>query len=471
MSRPRRFISLLLPLFVTLAACSGAPTESASAPATSTPEAGPPQRGLAVVQSVSVAAPAQVTVRGTLGDACTQLAEIQVERTGAVFIVTVNTTRPAGAACAAVLSDFEKAVALPVAGAPAGEYTVVANGVSAALTLAGAAPTEAAAVPTATEPAPTAAPTEAAAVSPTAAPAPTQPPAPTVAPTAAPAAVDCVNKAAFDRDVTIPDRSVLTPGQKFVKTWRVQNAGTCVWQNYQLIFDNGDRMGAALTLPVATVKAGEYVELAVDMTAPAAGGSHIGRWQFQTPAGQRFGLSVPDDGLLWVWIDVPYTGAAAAASAGTSTSGNVSSVSSGGGACGAAHDAAGEAQLLNAINTARAQNGLGALNLNGQLNAAAWRHAQDMLCNGINSLNPHRGSDGTSFKERIQQAGFGGNANTARENVYYGGTPADAFDWWMNSQIHHDNILFPAATEIGVAYAVGAGSEWTNYYTLIFGQP
>ena len=469
---PLAWIPLIASLF--LAACSGAnPT---AAPATATVVTGPPQRGLAVVEQVTVAplavqsAQAQVTVRGTLGDACTELADIATERNGQTFVVTVATTRPAGAACAAVAAPFERQVSLDVAGLPNGDYLVVVNGLSTTLNLAGAPG----------GPAPTATPATSAAATPTqAAPSPTpEPPAapatapaPTAVPTSAPAAAqpaNCVDKAAFDSDVTVPDHTVFDPGEKFQKTWRVQNAGTCAWQGYTLVFDSGDKMSAPLSTALPTVKPNEYVEITVDMAAPADGGSHIGRWMFQNSAGQRFGLSVPATGALWVWIDVSW--GAGGASAGATASGG-SGGGSGGGACGTTRNTAGEAQLLSQINGARAQNGLAPLNVNPALSEAAWRHAQDMACNGINSINPHRGSDGTTFQERISQSGYGGNARSSRENVYYGGTPADAFDWWMNSQIHHDNILFPTATDIGVAYAVSASAEWTNYYTLVFGQP
>src|SRR5512139_925441 len=56
-------------------------------------------------------------------------------------------------------------------------------------------------------------------------------------------------------DVTVPDNTVMTPGQSFTKTWRVQNSGTCAWgAGYKFSLLGGDAMGGqALTLsqPVA----------------------------------------------------------------------------------------------------------------------------------------------------------------------------------------------------------------------------
>jgi uncharacterized protein YkwD len=47
----------------------------------------------------------------------------------------------------------------------------------------------------------------------------------------------------------------------------------------------------------------------------------------------------------------------------------------------------------------------------------------------------------------------------------------DAFDWWMNSQIHKDSILNANATEIGIGFANYSQSRWVRYYTLVFGRP
>jgi len=49
------------------------------------------------------------------------------------------------------------------------------------------------------------------------------------------AAQGCDNSV-YVNDVTIPDGTVMTPGQTFTKAWAVQNAGTCTWNtNYRLV--------------------------------------------------------------------------------------------------------------------------------------------------------------------------------------------------------------------------------------------
>jgi Ig-like domain from next to BRCA1 gene len=49
--------------------------------------------------------------------------------------------------------------------------------------------------------------------------------------------VDCIDKAAFVADVTIPDNTLLKKNTGITKTWRIKNAGTCTWADgYQLTF-------------------------------------------------------------------------------------------------------------------------------------------------------------------------------------------------------------------------------------------
>ena len=91
-----------------------------------------------------------------------------------------------------------------------------------------------------------------------------------------------------------------------------------------------------------------------------------------------------------------------------------------------------------------------------------------MACNGFVD---HNGSDGSTWYQRVAAQGYE-NSASARENIYvgdpaFGGTPQGAFDWWMNSQVHRDNILNPNVTEIGIGYVYLSGSPYGGYYTLV----
>jgi hypothetical protein len=49
------------------------------------------------------------------------------------------------------------------------------------------------------------------------------------------------NNLVYVADATIPDGTVFDGGEDFTKTWRVQNAGTCKWdEGYKLVYLSGD---------------------------------------------------------------------------------------------------------------------------------------------------------------------------------------------------------------------------------------
>ena len=269
----------------------------------------------------------------------------------------------------------------------------------------------------------------------------------------------CENKGAFFADVSIPDGTVFDPGQVFTKTWRVRNAGTCAWQGYAVVFKDGDPLSPQQRVPLAgTVAVGDTVDISVKMTAPQKPGSYYSDWLIAGPDGSTFGLGAGKDGLLWTKIGVrtlvslPVTGEVTPS-------------------CAYQTDAAAESQVLQMINQARMERGLTGLQSTEKLNAAARGHAQDMACK---DFVEHYGSDGSTWYARIQAQGM--RYRAASENIYagnplFGGTPEGAFDWWMNSQIHRDNILNPAFTQIGIGYIYYDGSTYKGYYTLNFITP
>jgi uncharacterized protein YkwD len=106
------------------------------------------------------------------------------------------------------------------------------------------------------------------------------------------------------------------------------------------------------------------------------------------------------------------------------------------------------------------------------LAAAALAHSMDMACNNFVS---HVGSDGSLWYNRVAAQGYA-NYNASRENIYvgnpaFGGTADGAFAWWWNSQIHHDNMLNPDVSQIGIAYVYNPNSEYGGYYTTVFARP
>lgn len=95
-------------------------------------------------------------------------------------------------------------------------------------------------------------------------------------------------------DVTIIDGTSMTPGQEFVKTWKIRNTGICTWgDGYQLIFSysnppNEDMDGQPIPL-AALVPPGEEVDVSVNLKAPKTLGEYTGYWQMVNSKGIPFG--------------------------------------------------------------------------------------------------------------------------------------------------------------------------------------
>lgn len=91
-------------------------------------------------------------------------------------------------------------------------------------------------------------------------------------------------------DVTIPDNTVVTPGQALTKTWKVQNSGTCAWTaTYKITFVTGNAMGGVATAIGQAVGPGQSVDISVAMVAPTATGDASGTWRLANDKSVAFG--------------------------------------------------------------------------------------------------------------------------------------------------------------------------------------
>ncbi len=83
--------------------------------------------------------PVQVTVavQGNLPDSCTKRQSVTQTRNGNAFVITITTTRPAGAMCTQVLTPFQESISLDTMGLNAGSYTVIVNGISTSFEMPG----------------------------------------------------------------------------------------------------------------------------------------------------------------------------------------------------------------------------------------------------------------------------------------------------------------------------------------------
>jgi hypothetical protein len=91
-------------------------------------------------------------------------------------------------------------------------------------------------------------------------------------------------------DVNIPDNSEMTPGQEFVKTWKVLNDGGCAWgAGYSLVYSYGDRMSGQPE-PLATViSVGQEIELSISFKAPSDAGEYLSAWRLANDKNIAFG--------------------------------------------------------------------------------------------------------------------------------------------------------------------------------------
>jgi uncharacterized protein YkwD len=282
----------------------------------------------------------------------------------------------------------------------------------------------------------------------------------------------CIDEAAFFADVTVPDDTLFNAGDPIDKIWQVRNTGTCVWNSgYSLVFAKGDIMDGPLSNPLSVVAPGDIAEISVNLVAPSRGGQQTGYWQFQNPDGTRFGVGSGGHDYIWVQIQVDWSSLGGDQQQSPEATSEPAD-SGGSPSCSAAQNTSYENQVLSLINSARESAGLPGLSLNYQLADAALIHSQDMAC--VDFID-HTGSDGSTWYDRVAAQGYA-NYSSARENIYvgdpnYGGTPDGAFTWWMNSQVHRDNILNPNVSEIGIGYVYYADSSYGGYYTVVFARP
>ncbi len=94
----------------------------------------------------------------------------------------------------------------------------------------------------------------------------------------------------FVADVNIPDDTTMSPGQDFVKTWRVKNTGSCPWDaGYKLVYaDYADKMSGQWQPLTQVVQPGQEIELSVQFKAPDKIGEYLSAWQMANPKGITF---------------------------------------------------------------------------------------------------------------------------------------------------------------------------------------
>ena len=119
----------------------------------------------------------------------------------------------------------------------------------------------------------------------------------------------CVNSAEFIDDITVPDGTVLSPGEHFRKVWKLRNTGTCTWnRSYKVVSTGMFHMGGAqFAYLTDTVEPGETVDITMNLTAPVIYGNFESEYMLEDTDGNRFGITGSRTGKempFWLKITV-----------------------------------------------------------------------------------------------------------------------------------------------------------------------
>ncbi len=125
-------------------------------------------------------------------------------------------------------------------------------------------------------------------------------------------------------------------------------------------------------------------------------------------------------------------------------------------------------ELLADTNEARAEAGLGELEINAQLSEAAFKKAQNMFAE---QYWAHVSPSGTQPWKWFADAGY--NYSFAGENLAKNYPTAEAtVNAWMNSPTHRDNVLKEEYEDVGFAVVDGQlNGEQTTLVVALYGAP
>lgn len=119
-------------------------------------------------------------------------------------------------------------------------------------------------------------------------------PSPTTSPTEAfrlpsPTPV-CEDGLRFLADITVPDGTIVAPGESIDKQWQVENSGSCNWnERYSLRRISGPPLDTPDEQALYPARSGAQAVIRILLVAPAEPGSYRSAWQAYNPLGEPFG--------------------------------------------------------------------------------------------------------------------------------------------------------------------------------------
>ena len=123
-----------------------------------------------------------------------------------------------------------------------------------------------------------------------------------------------------------------------------------------------------------------------------------------------------------------------------------------------------ESDVITLVNDHRVSLGLNALIDTGNIQDVSRAHSRHMI---VHSFFDHINPEGDSPGGRLTSAGL--PWKESGENIAAGySTPSDAFNAWMNSPGHKQNIEYPTWSHTGVGYDNDPSSTYQTYWTQNF---
>ncbi len=102
--------------------------------------------------------------------------------------------------------------------------------------------------------------------------------------------VNCTDVLSYMEDITIPDGTVVKPGDDLDKRWQVRNNGTCDWTDeFTLHIIAGDPLGSTDSQALYPARSGSAAVIRMLLKAPQTPGNYRTAWQAYNPQGEPFG--------------------------------------------------------------------------------------------------------------------------------------------------------------------------------------